>query len=357
MPEPSPQTAVELADGSPVHIRPIRPEDREALAAGFERLSAESRYRRFFAPVARLRERELDYLTIVDHHDHEALVAFDRATGEGIGVARFVRTEPTVAEPAIVVADDWQGRGLANHLLDALVDRAREEGIDQFVAPVLADNAAAIRILERLGETSREQLGREVLLTIALPEPGRASPPLRELLRAAATGVIEPARTVWQRVIWGRRPATLEPRNAIVVGTDGSPHAGAALRAAGDLARLSGATVHVVAAHRMMLDDRTELDSLLRETADGLRAGGVRVDVHLRRGDAADALMDVAAEQEARLIVVGPRSIGGGLLQSSVADDIAHRAPCNVLLFRGDEPLDGAGEGVGSDAGESPTSP
>ena len=352
MPDPSPEwSAVELPDGSPVHIRPIRPEDREALAAAFERLSPESRYRRFFAPVARLRERELDYLTIVDHHDHEALVAFDEATGEGIGVARFVRTEPTVAEPAIVVADDWQGRGLAKHLLDALVDRAREEGVRRFVAPVLADNAAAIRILERLGETTREQMGREVQLSIALPEPGRASPPLHELLRAAATGVVAPARTIWQCVVWGRRPATAEPRNAIVVGTDGSPQASAVVRRAGELARLTGATVHVVAAHRPMLDDRTELDALLRETANGLRAGGVRVDVHLRRGDAADALMDVAADQEARLIVVGPRSIGGGLLQSSISDDVAHRAPCNVLLFRDDD------EGVGSDAGDSPASP
>ena len=119
-----------------------------------------------------------------------------------------MRTEPTVAEPAIVVADDWQGRGLASHLLDALVDRAREEGVERFVAPVLADNTAAIRLLQRLGETTSEQLGREVQLSIVLPAPGRASPPLHELLRAAATGIVEPARTIWQRVVWGRRPAT-----------------------------------------------------------------------------------------------------------------------------------------------------
>ena len=358
MPEHSSETAVELADGYPVYVRPIRPEDREALVAAFERLSAESRYRRFFAPVARLRERELDYLTIVDHHDHEALMAFDEATGEAIGVARFVRTEPTVAEPAIVVADDWQGRGLASHLLDALVDRAREEGVERFVAPVLADNTAAIRLLQRLGETTSEQLGREVQLSIILPAPGRASPPLHELLRAAATGIVEPARTIWQRVVWGRRRATAEPRNAIVVGTDGSTRARAAVRCAGDLARISGATVHLVTAHRVLLDDRAEFDALLREAAESLRAAGVHVDAHLRRGDAAEALMDVAAEREARLIVVGPRDLGGGMLQSSVSDDVAHRAPCNVLLFRADEPAGGAdAEGVGSDAGEAPTSP
>jgi hypothetical protein len=66
--------------------------------------------------------------------------------------------------------------------------------------------------------------------------------------------------------------------------------------------------------------------------------------------------MDVATEQEARLIVVGPRDLSGGLLQSSVSDDVAHRAPCNVLLFRAGE-LTGGDEGVGSDAGDAPTSP
>jgi nucleotide-binding universal stress UspA family protein len=328
---------VELADGARVRIRPIAPEDRDALAAGFERLSPESRYRRFFAPVARLRERELDYLTVVDHHDHEALVAVDEATGEGIAVARFVRTEPDVAEPAVVVADDWQGRGLAGHLLDALVERAREEGVRRFVAPVLAHNAAAIRLLERLGDTSVEHVGREVQLSIALPEPGRPSVALRELLRAVATGVMSPARTAWQRVVWGRRAAVREPRNAIVVGTDGSDLATAAVRCAGELARLSGATVHVVAAHRLLLDDPTEVDGLLGDAADRLRHRGVHVTVHRRRGAAADALMDVATEQGARLIVVGPRDLGGGLLQSSVSDDVAHRAPCNVLLYRGQE--------------------
>jgi nucleotide-binding universal stress UspA family protein/RimJ/RimL family protein N-acetyltransferase len=335
MAHPSHQTAIELGDGSPVIIRPIAPEDREAIVAAFERLSPESRYRRFFAPVSKLSEREVDYLTLVDHHDHEALIGVEEATGDCIGVARFVRTEPEVAEPAIVVADDWQGRGLAGHLLDGLVDRAREEGIRRFVAPVLADNAAAIRILERLGETTREALGREVQLSIALPDRGRASPPLRELLRDAATGVLVPARTIWERLVWRRRPATVRPRNAIVVGTDGSRPAADAVRAAGELARATGAGVHLVTAHRLILDDRSEMEALLQRTTDGLRARGVDVVGHLRRGDPADALMDVAAEHEARLIVVGPRDLGGsGLLQSSVSDDVAHRAPCNVLLVR-----------------------
>src|SRR5215218_4614883 len=124
-----------LRDGSRIALRPIEPPDRELIAGGFEPVSPESRYRRFFGPKPVLSERDLDYLTRVDHHDHEALVASDAGTGRGIGVARYVRVAPEVAEPAVVVADDWQGRGVAGLLLDRLAERAREEGIQRFHAP------------------------------------------------------------------------------------------------------------------------------------------------------------------------------------------------------------------------------
>ena len=69
-----------LNDGSTVEVRPVVPADRQLIAEGFERLSPESRYRRFFSPVSRLSSRQLDYLTDVDHHDHEALLAIDEDT-------------------------------------------------------------------------------------------------------------------------------------------------------------------------------------------------------------------------------------------------------------------------------------
>jgi GNAT superfamily N-acetyltransferase len=145
---------VTLRDGSRVDIRPLEPDDRALLVAGFERLSPESRYRRFFGPMPHLRSRDVEYLTNVDHHDHEALVAVDPDTGDGVGVARYVRTGPGVAEPALVVVDDWQGRGLGSRLLDRLVERAQDEGVTRFEAPVLADNPEAIRVFERLGRTT-----------------------------------------------------------------------------------------------------------------------------------------------------------------------------------------------------------
>jgi GNAT superfamily N-acetyltransferase len=112
---------VELRDASRIAVRPVEPADRGRLDRAFHRLSPESRYRRFFAPLTELSERDLSYLTEIDHHDHEALAAVDPATDEIVGVARYVRgEEPHLAEASIVVADDWQGRGVATALLERL---------------------------------------------------------------------------------------------------------------------------------------------------------------------------------------------------------------------------------------------
>jgi GNAT superfamily N-acetyltransferase len=118
---------VRLRDGAEIFVRPVTPRDKRAIARGLERLSEESRYRRFFAPVHRLSDRDLAYLTEVDHHDHEALVAY-AGSGEPLGVARYVRLhdEPSKAEVAVAVVDDWQGRGVATELL-AFLRRALRE--------------------------------------------------------------------------------------------------------------------------------------------------------------------------------------------------------------------------------------
>jgi RimJ/RimL family protein N-acetyltransferase len=196
----SDERVVTLRDGARVRIRPISPDDRDELKAGFERLSPESRYRRFFSPLPRLSERELDRLTQVDHHDHEALVAIDEETGAGLAVARYVRVDRETAEPAIAVADDWQGRGLGTVLLDALADRAREEGITCFRATVLATNAPAIALLEGLGATPRSRDAQELVLDVALPEARGAGPGLVGLLRAVATGALAPSRALLARL-------------------------------------------------------------------------------------------------------------------------------------------------------------
>jgi RimJ/RimL family protein N-acetyltransferase len=184
--------AERLRDGAQIEIRPIRPDDRKELAAGMRRLSPESRYRRFFTPASELSETQLTYLTEVDHHDHEALVALDPETGHGIGVARFVRSaaDAETAEVAVAVSDSWQGRGVATVLLDRLAERARAEGVRRFSADILAENRPMLDLIGELGDAhviERDQ--GTVIVVVELPPEG-IGVALREALRAAARDLL-----------------------------------------------------------------------------------------------------------------------------------------------------------------------
>jgi GNAT superfamily N-acetyltransferase len=190
-------------DGLRVHIRPLRADDKDLLVKGFERLSPRSRYRRFFRPLDRLSERDLAYLTEIDHHDHEALAALDPQTGDLIGVARYVRSDvPEQAEVSVVVGDPWQGRGVATTLLEHLVERARAEGVAQFVALVMDENTEALKLFEHRipkGQRPRRSQSGHLELLIDLPEPGRVrESSLGRVLRAVAHSavVVNPYRVM-----------------------------------------------------------------------------------------------------------------------------------------------------------------
>jgi GNAT superfamily N-acetyltransferase len=175
-------------------IRPIQPSDADLLRRGWERLSFESRYRRFLAPMNDLSESQLRYLTEVDHHDHEALIALDPDSGEALGVARFVRTDAETAEFAVTVVDDHQGLGLGTALLELLTGRAREEGIARFGALLLAENKEVLELLRRLGPVRiLAHAPGTVTVELELP-PGGTGDRLRSLLKLVATGMVEPGR-------------------------------------------------------------------------------------------------------------------------------------------------------------------
>jgi nucleotide-binding universal stress UspA family protein len=143
--------------------------------------------------------------------------------------------------------------------------------------------------------------------------------------------------------------------NSIVVGTDGSGTATQAVREAVDMAGAVGATLELVSAFapvseqrlraerrdapadvQWAISPRREVEESLSDAADIARAAGVEVNTHARQGDPADAILDVAEETSAGLVIVGNKGMTGAkrFLLGSVPDKISHHAPCSVLIVR-----------------------
>lgn len=163
---------VHLSDGTPLLIRPIRADDKRLLSDGLRNMSELSVQRRFLSPKPRFSSSELRYLTEVDGRDHVALVAESptQPVRRLVGVARFVRLpdEPDTAEAAIVVADDWHGRGVGSKLAVALAARARGRGVRRFAATMASDNAPALRLMQKLTRAlGRRQSGSGVSELVA----------------------------------------------------------------------------------------------------------------------------------------------------------------------------------------------
>ena len=179
----------------------MQPEDKELFVAGWEQFGEESRYRRFMGAKGGLSPDDLAYFTEVDHVDHEAIGARDAETGEGVGVARYVRlpTQPEVAEAAVAVVDAWQRRGLGGELLGRLTERARANGIERFHASLFAVNHAMLALFEDLGELEVQHVRRG-------PDRDRRRAPLRAL--------VGPRRRAARRRQGPRAPATLSPWTA-----------------------------------------------------------------------------------------------------------------------------------------------
>lgn len=144
------ESDIVAADGRTVHVRPIRPDDADAIRRLHARCSPETIYYRFFTPLPELSETMLHHFVVVDYDDRMALVA--EAGDDLIAVARYDRLAGSSdAEVAFLVDDAHQGRGLGAVLLELLAAYAREHGIGRFVAETLPDNVRMLKVFQDAG--------------------------------------------------------------------------------------------------------------------------------------------------------------------------------------------------------------
>jgi acetyltransferase len=153
------ETEVTLADGVRLAVRPIRPEDAEQERVFVAGMSDETRYFRFFYQLHELTPAMLARFTQVDYDREMALVAIDEAGGTPVfvGVARYsMNPDRESAEFAVVVADAWQGRGVARMLMGRLVACARARGLRRLEGQVLRANRNMLKFTEAFGFTTSE---------------------------------------------------------------------------------------------------------------------------------------------------------------------------------------------------------
>lgn len=144
----------QMPDGTDLTIRPIRPEDAEIEQAFVRNLSAESKYFRFMDTLQELSLPMLVRFTQIDYDREMALIAVLEEDGheKELGVCRYVAShDGQTCEFALVVADEWQKKGIGNKLMNCLFDAARARGIKLMQGEVLATNRSMLELVRRLG--------------------------------------------------------------------------------------------------------------------------------------------------------------------------------------------------------------
>jgi RimJ/RimL family protein N-acetyltransferase len=160
-----------LRNGAVLHIRALQPSDRDEMLAAVGRFSKQTLYRRFFAPKRSFSEREIEFFLNVDFISHVALAAVLSEGGRQViaGGARYILAHPGCAEVAFAIDDPHQKLGIATHLISHLIEIARAAGLEEFIADVLPENVAMLKVFERCGlaMTTRRERG-SVHVTLAL---------------------------------------------------------------------------------------------------------------------------------------------------------------------------------------------
>jgi RimJ/RimL family protein N-acetyltransferase len=168
---------VSLKNGTPVLIRPIRPDDRERVIRAFHKLEPESVYTRFFSPRKELSAADLARIDASDFANALILVA---TIGQGadeiiIGSGAYTVVDrpghPLTAEVSFTIEEDYHGQGLATRLMAVLTEIARERGIRTFEAEVLVSNAAMLGVFRNSNLPMRRRLEDGVVfVAMDIPE-------------------------------------------------------------------------------------------------------------------------------------------------------------------------------------------
>jgi RimJ/RimL family protein N-acetyltransferase len=163
-----------LRNGAALQIRALLPNDRDEMLAAVGRFSKQTLYRRFFAPKRSFSEREMEFFLNVDFTSHAALVAVLSEGGRQVivGGARNVVSQPGCAEVAFAIDDPHQKLGIATHLIRHLIEIARANGLEEFIAEVLPDNAPMLKVFERCGLAMTMRRDRGVVHVRLALSPG-----------------------------------------------------------------------------------------------------------------------------------------------------------------------------------------
>ncbi len=150
----------QLNDGTDIVIRPIRPEDADMEAKFVRELSKQAKYFRFMNSLQELSQDMLVRFTQIDYHNEMALIAVksDGTGDEQIGVARYTtNVDKTSCEFALAVSDKWQGRGIAHHLMQDLMEVARDRHLEKMQGQVLSENTKMLELVASLSFQIRNE--------------------------------------------------------------------------------------------------------------------------------------------------------------------------------------------------------
>lgn len=165
---------LKLSDNTHIGIGLVGPEDEKRLVSGFKKLSDQTKMYRFNCSKNELSRKEKEYLLNIDNFNHLAIGAVDlnKSIDVGVGLARYIKEkeEPTRADAALTVIDEYQNKGIGTYLFKELLIYAAKNDVRTFASYVLKENVKMIRILNKFDFKIREDCGNQYRIEVKVPQ-------------------------------------------------------------------------------------------------------------------------------------------------------------------------------------------